>query len=52
MRRNWPTINNLDKLTGMLTGVSCESAADLAVFKNGLLLFLLLLKQMSLLGYI
>ena len=47
MRRNWPTINNLDKLTGMLTGVSCESAADLSVFKNGLLQVLLYLKQMN-----
>lgn len=44
MRRNWPTINNIDNLTGILTGVSCESAADQAVSKNGPLQVLLYLK--------
>lgn len=47
MRRNRPIINNLDKLTDMMSGVSCESAADLSVFKNGLLQVLVYLKEMN-----
>ncbi len=46
MRRNWPIINYLDKLTGILTDSAIAVAvADLAVFKNGLHHFLLFFRK-------